>query len=39
MEWKTLPYAGGLLDQDDALMQDLSTWNYVHTLIRGEKKA
>jgi len=25
MDWKFLPDAGGLLDQDDALMRDLTT--------------
>lgn len=34
IEWKHLPDAGGLLDQDEALMQDLSVIAYQSQIIR-----
>lgn len=38
VEWKHLPDAGGLLDQSEALLLDLSTITYQSTVIEQEVK-
>lgn len=39
IEWKHLPDPGGLLDQDQALMQDLSTIGHMSWLVEATLKS